>query len=331
MKPLRTVSKSDVVALATAAGTLGLPPTTFGLVPDWWNSSGSIPEIELEIWAPSAVAMTNAVLYGATLHALTFADITITGVAAVKAFLDLGAHTTRVDTIVQDTAGGVGGNATTIAITPDGSVGAAGELDESAYPAVVYKYRTGVTTVTQFEAAITASVHLSVKTPGTGAHLVTSTGDTLVATHLAGGVDAKLHGVAHGLLTGDGPVDVVSTLTLPPPLLGATGYYVVKDDADNIGIALSLTDALTGKVVELTGAGTGTIKLQATVDTERVYWQTHDGLLGLAGDGAIALDAQKGYRKRMPHSPRVIGYALVGTLDTASVSAAIVPIQDASS
>lgn len=111
------------------------------------------------------------------------------GTAGVRAFLDLGAHTTDVNTVVEAQAFGAAGNSITIALTPDGSVGAAGQLVESGYPNIVFKYKTGVTTVAQFEAAIASSLYLMVKTAGTPAHVLTDPGDTLAATNLAGGVD----------------------------------------------------------------------------------------------------------------------------------------------
>lgn len=225
MKNLRTPGSTEGIALATGVFALDLPPPSFGLVPSWWSgSAGAVPEIELEIWANAAVNLTNAELYGAALHALVFADITL---------------------------------------TPD------------------------------------------------------HTADSLGA-------------VAHGLLTGDGPVQMTSTLTIPAGLSASTLYWVIKVDADSFKLALSLTEALTGTAVAFSGNGTGVIKLVDGDDTERVHWHSH-GLLGPASDGAIALTAQRAYLTTRPHSARAIAYALVATLSTSdpeSVSAAIWPRQD---
>lgn len=227
MKPLRLIASTDVVALATAAGTLGLPPTTYAILPDWWSSHEAPPELELEIWAPAALALTAAVLYGATTHPFVYADQTVTF------------------------------NGTTNVVTKSG----------------------------------------------------------------------------HGLLTGDGPLPLTTVGGTPPAELvdqAAAGFYSIKVDANTFKVATTRANALAGTFVDFTGNGTGTTTISDLPTTARVYWQTHDGLLGLAGDGAVALDVQVGYRKRIPHSPRVIAYALAGTIDTGTLSAALVPLMDAS-
>lgn len=225
MKTLRNVTSAELVAIAAAGSTtLALPPTTtFGMVPVGWNNAGTrraVPEFELEIWAPTAVALTAAILYGATLHALTFADIAIT---------------------------------------------------------------------------------------------FTNATETVNAAN-------------HGLLTGDGPIQL--TGTLPDTLAASTDYWVIKTGSGTFKLATSLANAMAGTAIAFATDGSGTRKAVAVAATQRVHWQTHDGLLGPAGDGAVALTAQVGYRKRVPHSPRVFAYALVGTLDTGSLAASIIAIQD---
>lgn len=70
------------VTLATGATALALPPTggNYGDVEaaSWNADLGAYPEFELEIWADGARALTAATLYGAHLHDLTFADLTVT-------------------------------------------------------------------------------------------------------------------------------------------------------------------------------------------------------------------------------------------------------------
>lgn len=138
--------------------------------------------------------------------------------------------------------------------------------------------------------------------------------------------------VAHGLNTGDGPTYLTTSGTLGTGLSAATKYWVIKTGDDTFKVALSLYDALSGTAVEFSSNGTGTRKIVDSEDeddlTQRFSWITHDGLLGLAGDGAIALDAGIGYSKRIPHSPRVLAYALSATIDTDTVWATISPIQD---
>lgn len=75
---------------------------------------------------------------------------------------------------------------------------------------------------------------------------------------------------AHGLLTGDGPVQLLTTTTLPAPLATATPYWIIRFDADNIRLATSLANAYAGTFVDLTDAGAGTHTVDLTgVGTER--------------------------------------------------------------
>lgn len=217
------------LVLAAAATTLPLPPSaSFVFVPTdgtWGSSRTGIPGfMELEIWGPGAVSMTNVVLYGARMHALVYADQTVTF--------------------------------------------------------------TGAT------------------------NLVTK--------------------ATHGLLTGDGPLPLSNVGGAMPVELqaqAAAGFYVIKVDANTFKLAATFADSLSGTAIDFTGNGTGTTTISDTADTERISWSTHDGLLGLAEDGAIAIAADVGYSKRVPHSPRVVAYALVGTLDTGNVSASLFPVQ----
>ncbi len=225
MRRLVDTSTIAPVAIATDAGALAVPPAGYAIVPASWSIQGEvIPELEVEIWGSTTIALTNAVLYGGVLHPLVYADQTVTGSASTNRF----------------------------------------------------------TKVTH---------NLAV---GDGPFLFTNATDGF-----AGGTD------------------------------GETPYWVsVVPDVNTFKVALSLKDALAGLFVDLTADSTGTTKITDTADTERVYWQTHDGLLGLAGNGAIALTTTKGYSKRIPHSPRVVAYALVATIDTGTVSAQMTPIVD---
>jgi hypothetical protein len=83
---------------------------------------------------------------------------------------------------------------------------------------------------------------------------------------------------AHTFLTGDGPVRLTTTGTLPAPLALATDYWVIKVDADHI--ALSATFAGTGgkqpegasnptSPIILTTVGTGTHTIACTSDSLR--------------------------------------------------------------
>jgi hypothetical protein len=132
----------------------------------------------------------------------------------------------------------------------------------------------------------------------------------------------------HGLLTGDGPLNFTSAGTYPTGLSAAVSYWWIKTGANTGKLALSRADALAGTAVDFSTDGSGVLTLVDQATTERLYWCTHDGLLGLAGDGAITLDIGVAYSKRIPHSPRVVAYALVATLSTGAVSAGLYPIKD---
>ncbi len=82
----------------------------------------------------------------------------------------------------------------------------------------------------------------------------------------------------HGLLTGDGPVRIGSTGTVPGGLLAATDYWVIKVDDDTIQLAASFVDSGGTQpdgstnpqaAIDITSAGTGTITLADTADTLR--------------------------------------------------------------
>lgn len=63
---------------------------------------------------------------------------------------------------------------------------------------------------------------------------------------------------AHGLLTGDGPVQLTTTDTLPAGLDLLTDYWIIKLTNDTFSFAASLALALAGTAVDITDTGTGT-------------------------------------------------------------------------
>lgn len=86
--------------------------------------------------------------------------------------------------------------------------------------------------------------------------------------------------VGHGLSTGDGPVRVGSTLTVPGGLTADTDYWVVAPDEDTLQFCESFVEtggadvdgAPSGNpvtVVDLTSAGSGVITISSTEDTLR--------------------------------------------------------------
>lgn len=93
------------------------------------------------------------------------------------------------------------------------------------------------------------------------------TDKTFTTTHAA----ETLTIAAHGLQTGDGPVQVSSTTTLPSGLTALTDYYVIKVDANTIQLATSRANALAGTPQALASDGTGTHTLSDTASTVSPY------------------------------------------------------------
>ena len=99
-----------------------------------------------------------------------------------------------------------------------------------------------------------------------------------------------VNAAAHGLLTGDGPVRLTTTTTLPAGLALATDYYVIKTAAGTLKLAASRTLAYAGTAIDITDDGTGTHTLSATASTVRplivASWSTDS-----AGTGTNTLVA----------------------------------------
>ena len=76
-------------------------------------------------------------------------------------------------------------------------------------------------------------------------------------TYVADPVTDTLAITAHGLLTGDGPVQIETTDTEPNGLTISTNYWVIKVDDDTIQLALSLNAAVAGTAETFTDDGTG--------------------------------------------------------------------------
>ena len=76
--------------------------------------------------------------------------------------------------------------------------------------------------------------------------------------------------VAHGLSTGDGPVQLTTTGTLPSGYALATNYWVISTGSDTLKLASSLANALAGTFVVISSNGTGTHTLAAVAGTKRL-------------------------------------------------------------
>lgn len=72
---------------------------------------------------------------------------------------------------------------------------------------------------------------------------------------------------AHGRRTGDGPVRLTTTTTLPTGLALATDYWVIRQSVNSFSLATSLANALAGTVITTSDTGTGTHTLSVTVST----------------------------------------------------------------
>jgi hypothetical protein len=88
-----------------------------------------------------------------------------------------------------------------------------------------------------------------------------------LAITAASAVANTLTAVAHGLATGDGPVQLEGA-DLPAPLLEAADYWVIRVDADTFKLSETFLGAVeTPAPVDLTDAGSGAMQLVSTDDT----------------------------------------------------------------
>lgn len=134
----------------------------------------------------------------------------------------------------------------------------------------------------------------------------------------------QIAAVAHGLVTGDGPLQFTNAGgALPAGLATSTNYWVVYIDADHFKVATSLANALAGAIVDITGAGTGTHTAADVTSTARAYWESRGQIAT-----PISLTNQRAYSVRCDHSPAIIAYALAATLSAGTVSATITPVQE---
>lgn len=76
----------------------------------------------------------------------------------------------------------------------------------------------------------------------------------------------------HGLSTGEGPVQVSSSGTLPSPLASTDLYYVGADDANTIRLYPTARDAVDDtNAIDLTDAGSGNVDLARSVTAQGVF------------------------------------------------------------
>ncbi len=110
--------------------------------------------------------------------------ITIPAVMTVDGTLNLASSlTTHVDSVIKTVDNSV---RVTLAFVGDSQYDN-GKLDESAYPAIVFHFKDGVTTVSDFETQVDASQHVILVTPGTPANVMSVPADDFAATTFASG------------------------------------------------------------------------------------------------------------------------------------------------
>jgi hypothetical protein len=80
---------------------------------------------------------------------------------------------------------------------------------------------------------------------------------------------------AHGLITGD-EVVVLSTTTVPAPLVSGTIYYAIVMTSTTIQLALSLSDALSSTPSNLTSQGVGFHTIESAKNGTADIWDTID-------------------------------------------------------
>jgi hypothetical protein len=74
--------------------------------------------------------------------------------------------------------------------------------------------------------------------------------------------DDRLDATAHGMITGDGPFQLITSGTLPAGLSTGTNYWAIDVSANELEVATSYANAIAGTQVDITGDGTGTHTLQ---------------------------------------------------------------------
>lgn len=137
-------------------------------------------------------------------------------------------------------------------------------------------------------------------------------------------------GAPHTLLTGDGPFDISSAGTLAGGLSATVPVWIIRVDADSVSFADSFVHALAGTEINISSTGSGTQSIASNADTKRLHWHSN-GLLGPAGDGAVSLTSQLGYRTTIAHRSRNVAYAVAASLSASDpewVSISMWPTQD---
>ena len=202
--------------------------------------------------------------------------------------------------------------------------GAAGALPPArGEAAVVTHWNAGSGTVSQFDLEFWADDTSSVtagKIYGGVLHDFVLADDDVDTVDFA---NNELDLTGHAYATGDGPVQLTTTDTLPTGLALATDYYISVVNANTIQLHTTWADAMAGtNAVTFSDVGVGTHTIEDTAETQRVHWLQY-GNLGPDGDGAVTLSAFQGWTQRFGHRPRTVAYAISATVSAANVWASI--------
>ncbi len=138
--------------------------------------------------------------------------------------------------------------------------------------------------------------------------------------------DNELDIASHAYVTGDGPVRLTTSGTIPGGLATGTDYWVVVVNSGAIKLSESFELAIRNKTIDITSSrpGTNTVAdLQRPTDddknTRRVHWCSM-GYLGEANDGSITLTSAMAWVGRARHSHRNVVYSAVATFGTATAT-----------
>ncbi len=100
--------------------------------------------------------------------------------------------------------------------------------------------------------------------------------------------------VNHGLTTGDGPIQVASTGTIPAGLTALTNYWIIwpGTSSNELKLATSFANAIAGTAVDITDSGSGTITITQLVKYPNrvdVHYNRFVTYVGLDGNATAIL------------------------------------------
>lgn len=137
-------------------------------------------------------------------------------------------------------------------------------------------------------------------------------------TFTSSGSDAINTATSHAFQTGDGPVQLTTSGTLPAGLSLLTDYYIEDTGANTFELYTTRALAIaagTGIVTSDTGSGTHTlVDKQGGANTDNNTRRCRHTLVGSLNEGnSIVLAAQTSYMERINHSPLDLYYVVLAT------------------